>query len=160
MRHPTDSKLYAKIKAKVKARVQRWPSAYASGQVVQQYKTAFAAKHPGKQPYTTKKPKSSPLERWYRERWVNLCKPKKGGGYMPCGRQQMKGNYPFCRPSKRISKDTPTTVDELVRAFGKAKITERCARKQHAKQKTLKKLKDTCRNKTCRLLLTRGNAKP
>jgi len=37
---PTKPKLYERIKAKVKANVKRWPSAYASGQLVRQYKAA------------------------------------------------------------------------------------------------------------------------
>mgnify|MGYP005657390797 CR=1 FL=1 len=37
---PTKPELYARIKAKVKARVKKWPSAYASGQVVREYKAA------------------------------------------------------------------------------------------------------------------------
>jgi len=35
---PTNPSLYAKAKAIVKSRVKKWPSAYASGQLVQQYK--------------------------------------------------------------------------------------------------------------------------
>ena len=35
---PTNLKLYARAKAIVKARVKKWPSAYASGQLVRQYK--------------------------------------------------------------------------------------------------------------------------
>lgn len=35
---PADPKLYARARAIVKARVKKWPSAYASGQLVQQYK--------------------------------------------------------------------------------------------------------------------------
>ncbi|MGB0958272.1 MAG: DUF5872 domain-containing protein [Litorivicinus sp.] len=35
---PTDPAKYARARAKVKARVKKWPSAYASGQVVQEYK--------------------------------------------------------------------------------------------------------------------------
>ena len=37
---PTKPELYARIKAKVKARVKRCPSAYASGQLVREYKAA------------------------------------------------------------------------------------------------------------------------
>ena len=37
---PTNPELYAKIKAKVKRTVKKWPSAYASGQLVKQYKDA------------------------------------------------------------------------------------------------------------------------
>ena len=37
---PTNPELYARIKARIKARVKKWPSAYASGQLVRQYKVA------------------------------------------------------------------------------------------------------------------------
>ena len=37
---PTKPKLYARIMAKVKRNVKKWPSAYASGQLVRQYKAA------------------------------------------------------------------------------------------------------------------------
>ena len=40
MATPTNPKLYVRIKAKVKAKVKKWPSAYASGQLVRQYKAA------------------------------------------------------------------------------------------------------------------------
>lgn len=40
MAKPTNPKLYEKIKAKVKRTVKKWPSAYASGQLVRQYKAA------------------------------------------------------------------------------------------------------------------------
>tara|TARA_E500000081_G_C5830243_1_gene217443 strand:+ start:306 stop:479 length:174 start_codon:yes stop_codon:yes gene_type:complete len=35
---PTDKAKYARAVSKVKSRVKKWPSAYASGQVVQEYK--------------------------------------------------------------------------------------------------------------------------
>ena len=37
---PTKPELYARIKAKVKRTVKKWPSAYASGQLVREYKAA------------------------------------------------------------------------------------------------------------------------
>ena len=37
---PTKPKLYARIMAKVKRTAKKWPSAYASGQLVRQYKAA------------------------------------------------------------------------------------------------------------------------
>lgn len=134
---PSDPVLYEKIKQRVKSKVQRWPSAYASGQLVQQYTAAFAKKHPGQNPYRQKRARSTPLGRWYREKWVDLCRPRKGGAYAPCGRDTMKGKYPFCRPSRRVSKNTPMTVGEVVQKFGKQKIVERCKKKQVAKKNTL-----------------------
>ena len=38
MAKPTNPKLYKRAMAIVKARVKKWPSAYASGQLVKQYK--------------------------------------------------------------------------------------------------------------------------
>jgi hypothetical protein len=35
---PSNPKLYARAKSIVKSRVKKWPSAYASAQLVQQYK--------------------------------------------------------------------------------------------------------------------------
>jgi hypothetical protein len=35
---PTNPALYARAKAKVKRRVKKWPSAYSSAQLVQEYK--------------------------------------------------------------------------------------------------------------------------
>ena len=51
------------------------------------------------------------LDRWVKEKWVDIKTGK------PCGRQKSeksrKSKYPACRPSKRVSKDTPKTVSEM-----------------------------------------------
>jgi hypothetical protein len=48
------------------------------------------------------------LDRWFAEKWVDIKTGK------PCGRQEGENrNYPACRPSKRISSDTPKTASEL-----------------------------------------------
>ena len=49
------------------------------------------------------------LRRWFKEEWVDVKTGK------PCGRQkgEKRGGYPACRPSKRISKDTPKTTKEM-----------------------------------------------
>ena len=138
---PKDPKLYETIKTRVKSRVGRWPSAYASGQVVQQYKAAFKNKYgSSKDPYVEKKEKRGALERWYKEEWVDLCRPKRGGRYQPCGRSVLKGKYPFCRPLKRVDKGTPMTVSEVIKKFGLSKLKERCRKKQKARKTTLPSL--------------------
>jgi len=121
-----DKELYIKVRNKVKNRVKVWPSAYASGQVVREYKKA-GGKYRGKKPSADE----APLDRWYKEKWVNVCKPKKGGGYAPCGRKQSKiKDYPYCRPSVRVSAKTPTTVGEIKRQHGKQKLEELCKKKR------------------------------
>lgn len=137
---PSDPVLYEKIKRRVRSKVRRWPSAYASGQLVQQYTAAFAKRHPGQRPYRQRRARSTPLGRWFREKWVDLCRPRattRGAAYAPCGRDAMKGKYPFCRPTRRVSKNTPMTVGEVVQRFGKQKIAERCKEKQAAKKDAL-----------------------
>lgn len=48
------------------------------------------------------------LDRWFAEKWVDIKTGK------PCGRQEGDGrSYPACRPSKRVSSETPKTASEL-----------------------------------------------
>ena len=57
--------------------------------------------------------KTSELDRWFKEKWVDISK-KKDGKHPPCGRSDAdKGKYPKCRPSKRVTKQTPRTSKEL-----------------------------------------------
>ncbi len=54
--------------------------------------------------------KIADLGEWFKEKWVNIAKKDKDGKHPPCGRSDAsKGAYPKCRPSKRVSKRTPST---------------------------------------------------
>jgi hypothetical protein len=120
---PADENLYNRIIEKVKARVDRWPSAYASGQVVQEYKAAMEKK--GLRPYLDPKPASNVgLARWYRENWVDIKTGK------PCGSVKSADYYPTCRPAKRITQKSPVTTNELNANQKKAMIEK----KQEAKK--------------------------
>lgn len=120
-----DKDLYRRIINKVKKRVKVWPSAYASGQVVSEYKKA-GGRYKGRKGSKD----SAPLDRWYKEKWVNVCKPQ-GRGYAPCGRSQSKvSKYPYCRPSRRITSATPMTVGELKKKYGKEKLQQMCRKKR------------------------------
>jgi len=122
-----DKALYSRVKNKLKKQMT-WPSAYASGQLVKQYKAA-GGRYKGRKP-----PKNTGLQRWYeQEEWVNVCKPKKKGKYQPCGRPSSKmskreytKSYPYCRPLKRATKSTPKTVGE----FTKKELKKRCTEKK------------------------------
>jgi len=103
---PTNQKLYDSIVAKVKARVERWPSAYASGMVVSEYKKAM--KKLGKKPYKdADKPPKKLLARWYKEKWIDIKTGKE------CGKVRTDKYYPTCRPSIKVTKKTPVTANEL-----------------------------------------------
>lgn len=118
MTTPTDPKLWAQARARVKARVAVWPSAYASGQLVQEYKRmggGFKGSKAG-----------SDLARWYKERWVDVCAwPKR----VACG--EPGGAYPYCRPSVKVSGSTPVTVQALTPKQRRA----RCAKKRASPSK-------------------------
>jgi hypothetical protein len=121
---PINLKLYNRIKKKIKARSKVWPSAYASGQLVREYKRK------GGKYRTTKfgKQRSGKLARWFKEEWVDVCRPK-GKSYAKCGRKKSeRGKYPYCRPLRRVSKGTPKTVREI----SKKKLKQMCAKKRKA----------------------------
>lgn len=85
---PTNPTLYAKVK-KEADKTYAVPSAYKSGWIVKTYKSL------GGKYKNDKRPRS--LHRWFREKWVDI-------GHK---------NYPVYRPTRRISKKTPLTVDEI-----------------------------------------------
>lgn len=105
---PINKDLYKKATQKVKSRVKIWPSAYASGQVVQEY-----LRMGGK--YSRQKSNSN-LKRWYNEDWRNVCEKTKTGKYKKCGRINATTDpkdYPYCRPLNRVTKKTPVTIKEI-----------------------------------------------
>lgn len=58
--------------------------------------------------------KESDLKRWFKEKWVDISKKDESGKHPECGRSDAdEGSYPKCRPSKKISKETPTTSKSL-----------------------------------------------
>ena len=111
---PTDIKLYNTIKNAVYKKITKH-SAYRSGRVVMEYKKAFVDKYgKRKSPYTGKYKKDEGLRRWFDEDWRN----QRGDvGY------REKGDV--YRPTKRITKDTPTTFSELSQTQIKRAIKEK-----------------------------------
>ena len=75
--------------------------------------------------------KESELDRWFAEKWVDISKKDKSGNYKECGRGDSdSGAYPKCRPSKRVTKETPVTTKELSdkeekKAIRKKRLTEK-----------------------------------
>ena len=63
----------------------------------------------------------SSLRAWAKEEWVQQYG-------QPCGTARKGDKTPYCRPSKRVSKDTPKTVGELSKS--------QLARKRSEKKKT------------------------
>ena len=127
---PVNTGLYNSIKSNVKRKVKRWPSAYASGQLVRMYKQKG-----GKYRCS----KFGSLDRWFKEKWVDICKRSSSGKILPCGRKKLgdKRKYPYCRPSRRISSKTP----RLAKKLSSSEIKRRCALKHRIKRKRRSLLK-------------------
>lgn len=44
------------------------------------------------------------IAKWFAERWVDISRPKEGGGYEPCGRGEAKRRaYPKCVPASKAA---------------------------------------------------------
>jgi len=61
------------------------------------------------------------LKKWFKERWVDISRPKKGGGYKSCGRKKAKGKgYPKCVPAAKAARMTAAQKRSAVRRKRKA----------------------------------------
>lgn len=65
------------------------------------------------------------LKEWFRENWVDLSRPKPGGGFEPCGRSDAStGKYPKCVPASRAARMTPEEIASAVRRKRRAESTQ------------------------------------
>lgn len=56
------------------------------------------------------------LKEWFKEKWVDISRPKPGGGFEPCGRNDAStGKYPKCVPASRAARMTPEEIASAVR---------------------------------------------
>jgi hypothetical protein len=84
-----DTKLYNEVKREADTVFEK-PSAYKSGWIVKTYKQRGGE-------YVGDKPINKGIGRWFKEEWKDIA------GL----------DYPVFRPTKRITKDTPLTPDEI-----------------------------------------------
>ena len=51
------------------------------------------------------------LGKWFKQNWVDISRPKKGGGYQKCGRPKAgKGKYPKCVPASKAARMTKSKI--------------------------------------------------
>ena len=86
---PDNPELYAKAKQMADKKYSK-PSAYKSGFIVKKYKDMGGT-------YSGKKPSKEGIAGWFKEDWKDVAGLE----------------YPVYRPTKRISKNTPLTPDEI-----------------------------------------------
>ena len=56
------------------------------------------------------------LTKWFGEKWVDISRPKKGGGFEKCGRTKAgKKKYPKCVPAAKAASMTPAQRKSAIR---------------------------------------------
>jgi hypothetical protein len=109
--YPVDQQLYQEVKEEANTKFNSKSGVYRSAWIVREYKKRGGI-------YTGEKPTNTGLPRWFQEKWVDINKPIKDHngrivGFEKCGRSNLQHAYPLCRPTQRITEDTPKTVAEL-----------------------------------------------
>jgi hypothetical protein len=65
------------------------------------------------------------LTQWFKEKWVDISRPKKGGGFEPCGRDDASsGKYPKCVPASRASKMSAEDIRSAISRKRRAESTQ------------------------------------
>lgn len=117
---PLNKSLYDKVLNEAKSKFKRFPSLYASSWITREYQARG-----GK--YRTPKGYKSAQQRWYDEIWVQIIPYIKDGKKIDCGSPNK--DTKACRPLKRVSKDTPPTISEIVKKYGKEKVLKLAGQK-------------------------------
>jgi hypothetical protein len=146
---PTNPALWSQSLAWARSRYKVCPSAYCNGAAAKRYKSKGGgwrkkkkkssnesietneASSPAQQAaiaINMKKKGIEPknenvnedLKRWFKEKWVDVSK-KVDGKHPPCGRKDADGKaYPKCRPSKKVSSETPKVASSYSKDDKKA----------------------------------------
>jgi len=59
------------------------------------------------------------LRKWFKDRWVNIGKKKKGGGHPPCGTSGKKRGYAKCVPASKAARMTKRAAQNKAGRGGK-----------------------------------------
>lgn len=119
-----DIKLCPRGYCTAKHKFEVYPSAYANGyasSVCKGTKPDLSGISKKDSTYSTTKKKNTKLNRWFDEKWVNLCEKGDGpGGFKACGTGKgvdSPENYPYCRAYFKKPGTTVVTVEELKQFF-------------------------------------------
>jgi hypothetical protein len=105
--------LYKKARKMADDSYGKKTSAYKNMFLVKKYKE-LGGKYSGKK-------ENKGVKRWNEEKWIQVLPFILTGKRVVCG---FGANKKACRPSKRIDKNTPPTIQELIKKHGKDKMTE------------------------------------
>lgn len=117
---PTNKALYNRVMGEAKKKFKRFPSLYANAWISKTYQ-----ERGGK--YSGKKPKETSTSKWFKEEWIQIIPYVKSGKKIKCGSDNKDAKA--CRPFKKIDSNTPPTIQEIVKKFGKKKVLELAEKK-------------------------------
>lgn len=79
----------------------------------------------GSETFVGDETKRGGLGKWFDEEWVDISRPKKGGGFEPCGRGDANtGKYPKCVKKSRAMSMTPEQIASAVSRKRRAENSE------------------------------------
>ena len=79
----------------------------------------------GSETFVGDETKRGGLGKWFDEEWVDISRPKKGGGFEPCGRSDAdSGKYPKCVKKSTAMRMTAEEIDSAVRRKRRAETSE------------------------------------
>jgi len=79
----------------------------------------------GSETFVGDETKRGGLGKWFDEEWVDISRPKKGGGFEPCGRGDAdSGKYPKCVKKSTAMRMTAEEIDSAVRRKRRAETSE------------------------------------
>ena len=116
--------LYLQAKQKADETYKK-PSAYKSAFIQKEYMRLGGE-------YTKK---THGLKRWFDEQWVQVVPYLEENKKIECGSDNKKNKA--CRPLKKINKDSPETIDNLVEKLGKDKVLELAKEKNNNMDKRI-----------------------
>jgi len=105
------------------------------------------------------------LNRWFKEKWVDVSRKNKDGKHPPCGRSKANKSskgYPKCRPSVKVSSKTPKTSGSMSTGQKQAATKRKRAKKQGVggKPTVVKAMKDEKKGKKGMVMVIAVTAKP
>ena len=116
--------LYEQAKKEADEKFDEKTSAYKSMNIVKRYQELG-----GK--YNTKK-KEDDTGKWRKEEWIQVIPFVTVNEQIPCGSSIR--DKKACRPLKKVDKETPITIKEIIKKHGKEKVLE-LARKKNKDMK-------------------------
>jgi hypothetical protein len=121
-----DDTLYKKAIKIVDKQYGSKTSAYRSMAIVKKYKQLGGE-------YKGPKNKQKGVTRWLDEKWIQVHPYLTDGSHVACGLNKRRAHA--CRPSVKLSKETPMTIQEAMRKHGHLKLLELITHKNKNSEK-------------------------